>query len=179
MVKKVISAGLVLFGLVFGPIACFADAEADLEQAAAYQQDGDYEQAEAIYKAILADYPGSSYALAAQKGLVIVHIVQEKWPTADAELAKLISGYSGYDEIADAVCETAKFYRICENYEKAKEAYQYVLDNRPDAECAIWSQMGVAISDIMLGDYGGAEAAVAYGTTGKYKEVAGQGAFQK
>ena len=46
MVKKAILASLIVFGLVFGPIACFADAEADLEQAAAYRNDGDYEQAE-------------------------------------------------------------------------------------------------------------------------------------
>ncbi len=48
---------------------CFADVVAQLQQAETLTEAGQYRQAEQIYQQVAADYPGTDYAFAAQKGL--------------------------------------------------------------------------------------------------------------
>lgn len=61
---------------------CNADALADLAQTDTLAVNGDYQQAEVIYKEIVTDYAGTNEALEAQKGLTIVYIALERWSDA-------------------------------------------------------------------------------------------------
>ena len=72
MVKKIPLILLVLVGVVFCQTGamCFAetaDTAALLERAEKYEDEDKYTEAEAIYKAIVQDYPSADYALTAQE----------------------------------------------------------------------------------------------------------------
>jgi len=162
MSKQVLSTNLILFALVLSMTTgqCFADASALLQQADTYKQQGNYEQAEAIYKQIVTDYPGTDYAFEAQKRLTIVYILWGKKLQADAAFQELVTNFSKNEHIAQAVCEIAHSYRSSKEYKKANKLYQYVVDNWPDAEHAMWSQMGVVLSNIGLGNDANAQTAL-------------------
>jgi len=61
MIKNILFAALFLFGLLLCqmPGVCFADAAAQLEQAEKCEETGKYEEAEAMYKQIVTEYPGT------------------------------------------------------------------------------------------------------------------------
>ncbi len=162
MSKQVLSTNLILFALVLSMTTgqCFADASALLQQADTYKQQGNYEQAKAAYKSIVTNYPATDHALQAQKSLVMLYIEWGKEPQAEAAYQELLADFSGNEQIAKAVCEIAHHYRSSKEYKKANKLYQYVVDNWPDAEHAMWSQMGVAMANISLGEPNAAAAAV-------------------
>jgi hypothetical protein len=91
MVKKILFTSLALSGLLFStmPPACFADAAAQLKQAETYKQNEQYEQAEAIYRDIVADYPGTDEAFKAQKSSAISQLSETDLLTYLPEGAKL------------------------------------------------------------------------------------------
>jgi len=166
MIKKVLIISVVslflgitvFLGMTEQPLV---DTIAQLEQAQAYVNNGEYEQAEIIYKTIVTDYPGTDYALEAQKGLTILYISWDKPAQADAAFEKLIADFSGHPDIAQAVYDIAYCYgELHKNYEKARELYQYVLDNWPDSDDVMWSQAGLTMSNIALGDDPNADAAI-------------------
>jgi TolA-binding protein len=68
--------------------------------------------------------------------------------------------FSEHKDIAKAVNKAADHYRWTAKYEKAKQLYQYVVDNWPQAEYAIWSQKSLAVSNMRLGDDPNADAAI-------------------
>ena len=80
MIKKISFVSVVLLAFVFSQMTdvCLADVSSQLEQAQTYQKDGQYEQVEAIYKAIVTDSPGTDFALTAQKELVILYILTKR-----------------------------------------------------------------------------------------------------
>ncbi len=139
---------------------CFADAPAQLQQAETYMKDRSYEQAEAIYQQIVTDFPDSNDALEAQKQLTILYIKQDNQPQADAALQKLLADFYMHKDIAKAVNKVADHYRWSGKYELARRFYQYVVDNWPDADYAMWSQKSLAASNIRLGDDPNAAAAI-------------------
>jgi tetratricopeptide (TPR) repeat protein len=161
MIKKVVLSA-VLFGAVLCLTAgeCFADAASMLDQAEQYEDDGNYSQAETIYKTISADYPGSDDALTAEERLTALYVVWGKQPEADAAYQQLLSDFSSHVDIAKAVDHVADAYRNIENYTKCVELYQHIVTTWPNAQHAMWSQAGLAKSNILLEDYGAAEAAV-------------------
>ena len=71
MSTKTLLISSVLFGvlLFMATGVCFAGTSELLEQADTYKQDGNYEQAEAIYQQIISNYPDTDYAFLAQKNL--------------------------------------------------------------------------------------------------------------
>jgi tetratricopeptide (TPR) repeat protein len=162
MFKKVYLISLVLFILVFFQMGqkCFADAAAQLEQAEKYQEGGDSEQAEAIYKQVVTTYPGTGEALEAQKGLTILYIAWDKQPEAEAAYQELLAKFSDHEHLAKAVDHVADKYRQLGKYEKARELYQYIVDHWPEAGHAVDSQRGVVISSIRLGDQPAARSAI-------------------
>jgi len=162
MAKKVLFVSLILFGLVFFVIVvrCFADATADLEQADAYKNSGNYEQAEVAYKAIVIDYPGTDGAMQAQSSLARLYIDLGDLNDANAAVDKLITDFSDNNGVGGAVFEVAYHYRRSQEYDRAIEWYQYVLDNHSESEAAMRSQAGLAILNIDLGDMNDANAAI-------------------
>lgn len=162
MVKKVLLLSPVLFGLLLLELGGGAseDASAQLEQAETYQRQGQYEQAEEIYQQIVTDHPGSDYAFQAQKNLTILYVAWDKQPEAEAALQELIGSFSEHETIATAVTHVADAYRKLEKHQKACEIYGYVVGNWPGDEHGMWSQMGLVISSINLGNDDVAETAL-------------------
>ncbi|MDH4241771.1 MAG: tetratricopeptide repeat protein, partial [Phycisphaerae bacterium] len=71
----------------------------------------------------------------------------------------LLTDFSEHKQIAKAVNKAADHYRWSGKYEKAKQLYQHVVDNWPQAEYAIWAQKSLAVSNMRLGDDPNAAAA--------------------
>ena len=155
MVKKDLFISLALFGLLFSAMSreCFADAATQLEQAEAYKKNEQYEQAEAIYKTVVADYGGSDYALEAQKNLAILYINR-----AQAACERLITDFSSHPALPEALYRVADEYQILQSHERARQIYQYIVDNLPESDMAVPAQMDVVISNLELGKDAEAEA---------------------
>lgn len=154
MCKKTTFISLItlLFFVLTGP--CFADVSTLLNQAETYKKNGQYEQAEAIYKKIVTDY-----AFKAQKNLAILYIAWDKQPQAQAALQELISNFSEHEAIATAVTHVADAYRKLERHEKACELYHYVVNNWPGDRIALSAQSSLAILFELSSDKAAADAA--------------------
>ncbi len=123
----------------------FADTRAQLEQAETLLEKGQYEQAEAIYKQILTDHPGTDYAFAAQKGLAIVYVRCDKPSQADAAIEKLRENYAGHPSFYQAICDIADNYRWRDIYDKAHKMYQLAAKGISGSK-AFWVKTGLAIA---------------------------------
>ena len=129
------------------------------KQAQTYEKLEQYKQAEQIYKQIIRVHPGTEDAFQAQKNLAILYVSWDKQPQAQAAFQELIGNFPEHKDIATAVTHVADAYRKLEKHEKACEIYRYVVDNWPKDEHAMWSQMGLVISNTCLGNNDIAEKA--------------------
>ncbi len=139
----------------------FADAATQLQQAEEYLKNKQYEQAEQVYKQIIAENPGTNDALQAQEKLTCLYVTQGKEPEAQAGLQKLLTDFSQYNGVTTAVTHVADEYRNLGRNQRAIEIYQQVVSKWPGDEHAMWSQMGIAISNASIGNDSAAEAAYA------------------
>jgi tetratricopeptide (TPR) repeat protein len=167
MAKKVVSvSGVFVVPLlainVFFMVTARAssDTAAELWQAGQYAEVGDYEQAEAIYEAIIADYPGTGDAFTAQEKLTCLYVLWGRQADAEAAFRELVNKYSGHDGAAKAVDHVADAYRKIENFQKARQCNQYIVDHWSDADYAAEAQAGVVRASILMGDEIGAQAAM-------------------
>jgi len=187
MFKKAFSVSIVLFGIVFSAAAGEyfageyfanpADALVQLEQAEAafkeliasfaqfeqaetYEKDVNYKQAEEVYKKVTADYPGTNYALQARKKLTMLYISWDKPAETDAAFGELITDFSKHPLIPGTVYRIAEHATRLDKHERAKQLYQYVVDNWPGYYYEMWAQLGVAVSNISLGDDPNSQTAV-------------------
>jgi len=82
-------------------------------------------------------------------------------PNADSETDRLLADYSGDSDIAAASCWVADEYRRVGRDEEAMRLYKRVAAEHPESEHAMWSQMGLAISSLRLGNDPNAQDALA------------------
>jgi TolA-binding protein len=136
-----------------------ADAQDLLQQAEDYEKEGHFEQAEATYKEIVAEYGGTDEALRGQEKLTILYIRCSKPAEADSAFQDLVTGFSQNDHVADAVDHIADAYRELGQFEKARVRYRHAAQQWPSAEHAAEAQAGVARCSILLGDEDAAQAA--------------------
>jgi len=129
-----------------------AGGPAQLEQAESLFKNGQHEQAEQIYRQVAADYPGTDYAFAAQKGLAIVYVRWDKLAQAEAAFNQLRANYSNHPDFSGAVCVIGDNYRWKGIDEKARQMYQIAVEGISGSE-AIWPKMGLAIVSIRLKEY--------------------------
>jgi len=164
MVKKNLFISLALFGLLFStmPPACFADASAQLEQAETYKQNEQYEQAEAIYRGIVTDYPGTDEAFQAQKNLALLYIKTARYPAARQEVDALLTNFADHPELPGEVYNLAEQYWSIKRkrYEDAKSLYEYIAENHSDSDLAIKARAWAAGADILLGNDAAAQAGI-------------------
>jgi len=162
MVKKILFISLALFGLLFStmPPACFADAAAQLQQAETYKQNEQYEQAEAIYRGIVTDYPGTDEAFQAQKSLALLYIKTARYPAARQEVDVLLTNFAYHPELPGEVYKLAEQYWRKKRYEDAKSLYEYIAENHSDSDLAIKARRSVVVADILLGNDAAAQAGV-------------------
>lgn len=162
MAKKLSLSSSVLFALVFShmQIACLADAPAQLREGETLAKNGQYEQAEAIYKQVLTDHAGTDQAFQAQDKLACLYVAWGREPEAQAALEQLLANFSEHEGIAAAVTHVADAYRESEKYENACEIYEYVIANSPQDEHALWSQMDLVVANAYAGNDSAADTAL-------------------
>ncbi|MHC4619704.1 MAG: tetratricopeptide repeat protein [Planctomycetota bacterium] len=139
---------------------CLADATALFEQAQSYQEAGQYEQAETVYKQILADHPATDNALASQERLTVLYIKQQKQPEAEGAYQKLLSDFAEHPGLPVAVDHVGDAYREGGEYEKALALYRHIVATWPQAEHAIDSQKNVVIVNMLSGESTAAHQAI-------------------
>jgi len=100
MVKKINLLQLVLLGFAFTWMAadCFADVAAQFEQAGAYEDQDQYEQAEAVYQAIQKAHQGTEDALEAKGRLVALYIEWGKQKQADKVYQQLLNKFTRHTD---------------------------------------------------------------------------------
>jgi len=150
MSTKTFLISTVLFGVLLLVAAglYFAGTSELLEQAQIYKQEGNYEQAEAIYQQIVSNYPGTDDALEAQKQLTLMYIATDRQQQADAALGQLVTGFYEHTGISQAVWQIAKEYEESKKYDKALELHQYNVEHFSPDMYAMWSQVEIVYSYI-------------------------------
>ena len=125
-----------------------------------YRRLSKHDKARELYQYVVSNWPNTEYSLRSQMGLAITNIQQRNYDTAQADIDKLLNGFSKDERLSVAVNNIADEYRKLNKYEDASELYGYVVDEWPNSEQALWSQMGLAISNVRLEDDPNAEQAV-------------------
>jgi len=126
----------------------------------AYRGLNKYKEAVELYKYVVDNRPDAEYALWSRMGLAISYLSLGNETAASEAVDKLRTDFAADKRIPIALCLTADEFRKAGKHEKACELYRYVVEKWPDAEHAMWSQMGLAISSLRLGDYEIAASAV-------------------
>ena len=80
--------------------------------------------------------------------------------SAQASLNNLIADFNDHPDLPEALNEVASQYEERRRYEKARQLYQYIVDNLPESEYVILSPGGVIMADIGLGNDANAQAAI-------------------
>ena len=169
MIKRLFLLSSVLFGLLFCVTTgkCFAestDVSAQLEQAEKYESEKKYEQAEALYRAIVADYPNTGAALEAQGEVVVLGIRQNR--DVQNELEQLIIDYSQQERSPTAILyHIGRTFEKAERYEEAIDAYERVLqfissENSHTSRVRLYVEKCRVMSRISANDKSGAAAAL-------------------
>ncbi|MCK4824897.1 tetratricopeptide repeat protein, partial [bacterium] len=135
MIKKVLVTALVLFGLVFSVTAedCFADAAALLEQARQAKMQRHFDEAEVIYRQIIAECPGTVEAMQAQKWIVIIYIKEKRYADSQQELTKLIENFPQAAGLPGCLYEIARKYEAGEKFDLAKPVYEQIIQKYPNS----------------------------------------------
>jgi len=113
-----------------------------------------------LYQYVVDTWPDAEHVLWSRMGLVISNVEVGNEHAAEDAVDKLLSGFAKDERLATALCLLADAYRTLGKHREALELYQYALLNQPSGEYALWSQMGLAISNIGLADYDAAQAVV-------------------
>ena len=149
MAKKILLATLALCAIVIsqGTGRCFADAPAQLEKAETYKW---YPaRAEQIYQEIARDYPGSGYALEAQKNLVISYISAKRGGDAQVSLNELAADFTGHSGLPAALYDISRTYERSRKYEKVNSIYQQIIQQYPESSSASEARLYAPRSDVL------------------------------
>jgi TolA-binding protein len=148
---------LVLLVMCFWAVpACLADAVSELAQANSHMKTLQYQQAAAEYKTITTNYPGSDYALKAQKNLAVTYIRMQKLVEPQDAIDKLQTDFAGYPDLPAALYDIAGWYKNIlhekrfRQYQKAKVIYQQIMANYPENELAQKSQGCIHQLDVLM-----------------------------
>jgi len=85
-----------------------------------------------------------------QMGIAVSNAYCGNDAAADAAIEQLIRDFSADSRAAEGVGQTAWAYRKLQRHDRARVLYQYVVDNWPDNERAIFSQRGIILTSIAL-----------------------------
>ncbi len=116
----------------------------------AYRATGLVETARALYDFADALQPTAESAVWSKMGMAIADIQMGQYEEAKAATAELLASSQWGEQTANAACQIADAWRKKGDYAQARSVYRRVVEERPDAEHALWSQMGMVISDLAL-----------------------------
>jgi len=119
-----------------------------------------YEKARELHQHVLDNWPDSKVAILSQADIAACNIRLGDAPNAETAIEKLLVEFSESELIAEAARNIVDEYLSLQQYEKARELCQYVLENWPSSEDAVWLQAGLAISHSGLGDGTNAQVAI-------------------
>ncbi len=128
--------------------------------AEAYRNNAKFEESLQVYADVVNNWPESSSAVWAQRGLAISNIALDRMQEAQVELNKLQKSFSTDPNIAEAVFNVADTYYWFKRYDEADSLYRYVSENYPYNDFAMWAQMGLAILNIADGNEIAAQDAI-------------------
>jgi len=117
------------------------------------------DKANQIDQYVVETWQGSDYAVLAQMDIAKSYVNLGEIEAAEVAFNKLLTNFSANALIARAVHDVAQQYRGTRKYEKANQLYQYVVDNWPKSEHALWAQADLIKSYLAEGDDSAAEAA--------------------
>jgi tetratricopeptide (TPR) repeat protein len=118
-----------------------------------YERVNKHEKARQVYQEVVNKAPQDYYAMWAQMGVVVSDIHLGDEAAVQSSFNKLVTDFSGNERLPDAVFYIGENYKWLENYEKAKQYYQYVLDHWPRHEHhGIWTQIDLTQAKIALGE---------------------------
>lgn len=126
----------------------------------AYRRLEKHERACELYRYVVDNWPKDEHGLWSQMDLVISYTCLRDHSAADTAFKELCRQYSGHELMPKAVCLIADNYRKLKRHKKACELYEYVVDTWPDAEHVLWSRMGLAMSNVQVGNEDAAEDAI-------------------
>lgn len=135
-------------------------AEAISQVAWSYRKLKEYKKAKHLHQYVVNNWPYKDRAIFSQRGIVLCNIALGDKKAAWSAVEKLFTDFSQDEHLAKAVSSIAESYRSLKKYKEARELHQYVLDKCPESEDAIWSQRGVVLSNIGLGDDPNTETAI-------------------
>lgn len=117
-------------------------------------------QAGQVYQNILAVQPKHPQAIWLKMGIAIANAHLNNDEAVDSTLQNIITQHANDDRAAEALGQTAWAYRKLKQDAKARNVYQYVVDNWPNKDRAIYSQRGLVLCSIALDDQVAADAGV-------------------
>jgi tetratricopeptide (TPR) repeat protein len=113
-----------------------------------------YDKAVELYQYITDTWPGSFYAMWSQMGAAMSNVALGDEEALQSNIDKLL-GFAGGEHdshIAQAVRDVAYQCHKFGKYEKAKQLYQYILDNYPNSEHVRWAKTDLIKANIALDD---------------------------
>ena len=119
-----------------------------------------HQKANRLYQHIIDHWPEAEHAIQSQADLIKSHLALGDDPNAEAAIDKLLADFADNPLLARAIWDTGQFYRDLKKYQKANMLYQYVIDEWPESEPAMWAQADLIKSYLALADEASAEAAV-------------------
>ena len=125
-----------------------------------YHKSGEYEKAIELYQHIADNWPDAEHAMWAQMHLTLSHIAKGEQTQAKAAYRKLVANFSNHKFLVNGVMQITENYCDSGRAKQACEFFRDAIDKEPQAEHMIWSQMGLAMSSIALGDDAGAQTVV-------------------
>jgi TolA-binding protein len=125
-----------------------------------YQEAGYHEKALGLHEYNVERFPDDMYGMWSQGAMVHFFIRQGDYQAADAAYARFLTVFSQQPAFPREVYLVGDVYREAGRYDKARQLYQYVVDNWPNTVHALWAGAGMVKLAIALEDEAAAEAAV-------------------
>jgi len=120
-----------------------------------------YAEAMELYRRVAEMWPTSKQACGSLASVAALYIKAGDDANATTVTNNLIANFAANKGLGDAVHEIAyTYHHRVHDYEKARELYEWVVENRPSCKMAIRAQMGIAKIYVDLGDDPNAEAAI-------------------
>lgn len=115
-----------------------------------------------LHQYVIENWPSHEYTMWSLRDVAILEIALGNTEAAQAALDKVVADFPNNVYIALVVRQIASHHRKFQNYEKAKELYQYVIDHWPEQEdYARWSQMDIKEIDLVLSNEAAAQSEIA------------------
>ncbi|MFH1369689.1 MAG: hypothetical protein ABII09_00135, partial [Planctomycetota bacterium] len=125
-----------------------------------YRQSAKTAEADELDQYVLNHWPTTESAMWAQVDIINSNIDSKDYAAAQTGIDNLLARFSSNENMANVLHGMAYKYRQSEKTAKADELDQYVLDNWPSSEIALWSQVDIINSNIDSKDYTTAQTGI-------------------